>query len=152
MSKTLHGMYGTQTYRAWGHMLERCKNPNHKYYKDYGGRGIQVCERWRKFENFYADMGNCPKELTLERKNNDGNYEPSNCCWATRKEQRINSRPISCGKAKQIFFYGHGPNGEMIVWNNQNEVAREFGLFQANISRCLHSKCFQHKSWTFQRI
>jgi hypothetical protein len=73
-------------------MLDRCRNENNKNYKNYGGRGISVCERWYSFENFYADMGDRPENLSIDRINNDGNYEPGNCRWATHKEQMNNTR------------------------------------------------------------
>lgn len=87
-----HGMTKTPTYQSWQAMLKRCTNPNHIFYKYYGGIGIKVCERWRKFENFLADMGERPADRSLDRINNDGNYEPGNCRWATRKEQGRNTR------------------------------------------------------------
>ncbi len=85
-----HGMYGTRAYEAWNGMLDRCRNPKLRFWSRYGGRGITVCERWLLFENFVADMGMPLPGLTLDRMDNDGNYEPSNCRWATRVQQRNN--------------------------------------------------------------
>jgi hypothetical protein len=74
-------------------MLQRCTNPKARGYKDYGGRGIKVCARWKKFDNFLADMGRRPKGTSLDRfPNPNGNYEKRNCRWATRKQQQNNRR------------------------------------------------------------
>jgi hypothetical protein len=77
---------------VWSDMVSRCTNPNHRAFKNYGGRGISVCERWLTFSNFLTDMSPRPEGRMLDRKNNEGNYEPSNCRWATRKEQNSNRR------------------------------------------------------------
>jgi hypothetical protein len=89
---TTHGQSATVTYRIWKGMITRCVNPANHAWQYYGGRGIKVCERWMKFENFLADMGPRPAGLSLERENNDGNYEPGNCKWATDDEQANNNR------------------------------------------------------------
>lgn len=73
-------------------MKSRCSNPRHPKYQSYGARGIKVCTRWKSFANFLADMGEAPAGLSLDRKNNDGHYEPGNCRWATRAEQASNTR------------------------------------------------------------
>lgn len=84
--------YKSKTWMIWIGMIDRCTNPKNKQWADYGGRGIVVCERWMMFENFLDDMGECPTGLSIERRNNNGNYEPSNCYWATRAQQARNKR------------------------------------------------------------
>lgn len=82
-------------YSAWVNMKHRCLNPKHKQFKDYGGRGITVCPQWlNSFSTFLQDVGRKPSpELTLDRINNSGNYEPSNVAWRSRKDQASNRRP-----------------------------------------------------------
>lgn len=91
--ESTHGMSKQSEFTSWQAMLDRCYNKNNVSYKRYGGRGIKVCKRWRySFENFFSDMGlkPTPKHSLDRYPNNDGNYEPSNCRWATRKEQQRN--------------------------------------------------------------
>jgi hypothetical protein len=130
-----HGMTNTPTYRSWQAMKSRCSNPNDESYARYGGRRISVCDRWlgeNGFKNFYKDMGVRPKELTLERINNDGNYEPSNCKWATRKEQNRNTR------TNRILEYG-GRRQSLSAW------AEEYGLNASLLSERLRNR------WTIKK-
>lgn len=95
LTKHGHASRGQRTpeYQCWTGMLRRCENQLHPSYKDYGGRGITVCGRWHTFELFLADVGKRPSSKhSLDRINNDGNYEPSNCRWATKQEQVDNRR------------------------------------------------------------
>lgn len=116
----------TGTYACWAGMLKRCTSPGCKAWANYGGRGIIVCERWvSSFANFLADMGERPDGLTIERIDNDGNYEPGNCRWATRDEQQNNTR------ANHLMTH-QGRTQTMAAW------CRETGLCHTTIIRRLN--------------
>lgn len=113
---TTHGMTGTRIYDIWRGMMSRCYNSAVASYPDYGGRGIKVCDRWHVFENFFADMGHRPSDdLTMDRINNNGDYCPENCRWATKKEQVSNRR--NC-------IYIDTPDGKITI----SEAARRAGI------------------------
>jgi hypothetical protein len=89
---THHGEAKPPTYRSWQSMIQRCTNPKATSYPQYGGRGVTVCERWKVFENFLADMGERPPGTTLSRFGDVGNYAPGNCAWHTPNQQRDEAR------------------------------------------------------------
>lgn len=125
----------TQEYLAWQSMKTRCNNKKSTAYKDYGGRGITVCERWMLFDNFIADMGKKPDpSLTLDRKENSGNYEPGNCKWATRSEQAYNRR----GVRHRFMIEGK----EMTL----DEVAVRLGVKRKAVEHRIN------RGWTVERI
>lgn len=140
-------MRRTPIYNVWSNMIQRCENPNCSSYKWYGGRGIKVCERWHKFENFYADVGNPPEGMTLDRyPDNNGDYEPDNWRWATINQQRNNT-------SKQKFFCArHKDSIAQYICNNQTKFAQKHKLDATHISACLRGKRKQHKGWTFQHF
>ena len=118
-----HGKSHTPIYSVWQNMLARCYSPTHKSHANYGGRGIGVCDRWRySFVNFYTDVGDPPKGHTLDRINNNADYEPNNCRWATPKEQSRNSRKV------RLITYA----GETM---NLTEWAARIGVSHATIIR-----------------
>jgi len=97
-----HGMSNTFEFSAWTAMQKRCYSPAHKAYAQYGGRGIKVCERWKDFVNFYADMGKCPfPKGSIERQDVDGNYTPHNCVWLPRRLQSANRRVVLKSRERQ---------------------------------------------------
>lgn len=111
-----HGLSFTKTHRAWSSMIQRCTNPKLKSWPRYGGRGIKVCPRWRaSFQAFLDDMGKAPVGMMLERKNNNGNYQPGNCKWATAKEQQNNR-----SSNHKVEFQG--------VIRNLSQWAKEAGM------------------------
>lgn len=119
-------------YQTWLDMKSRCRNPSNDRYARYGGRGIQVCERWNSFENFLEDMGERPEGMTLDRVDNDGNYEPGNCRWATRRQQQGNT-------ARSRILTHNGKSQHLAAWARELDVGVE--LLSSRIRR----------GWTVER-
>ncbi len=112
---TIHGaakrLFRLSEYTTWKAMIQRCENPNNNSYYRYGGRGIIVCQRWKSFQNFFSDMGKKPfQKFTLDRINNDGNYEPSNCRWADYLTQANNS-------SQNIILTFNGTSAGISAWS-----------------------------------
>lgn len=113
---TKHGKSNSPEYAIWAAMRNRCTNPNDRNYKNYGGRGITLCEQWQSFASFYADMGGRPSSNhSIERVNNDGPYSPDNCIWATPEEQQLNRRT-----ARLITFNGQTHN--LATWAKRTGI------------------------------
>lgn len=110
-----HGKTKSRVYVIWKGMRRRCEKPQALEFKNYGGRGISVCERWKRFENFLADMGEPEEGLTIERINNDGNYEPSNCKWASYADQLNNRR-------NNRFVDAYGKRQTLSQWSKELKI------------------------------
>jgi hypothetical protein len=117
-ARATHAMSRTSTYAVWRSMLSRCTNPNAKDYPRYGGRGITVCDRWRVFENFLADMGPRPDGLTLERENGARGYEPGNCKWATPTAQARN-------RSSNVLVTHGGHTATVAEWAERTGLERK---------------------------
>lgn len=137
-----HGMSRTREYRTWVFMRNRCFNRNAINFERYGGRGITVCERWKdSFSKFFADMGARPPGMSLDRINNDGNYEPANCKWSTPVEQTVNRRArkdgINVRKAEEDAAQIRE------LWRGgmrQIDIARKYKLCREIISYIIHKR------------
>lgn len=129
-----HAIRRSPEYRIWTGMHSRCRNPRQTGFKYYGGKGVKVCERWRSFESFLADMGPYPGQgFSLDRRESSGNYEPGNCRWATGPEQSRHLQKISTPDLSKIFeLYESG--------TTQVEIAQRFGVSQPQISKIINKK------------
>lgn len=107
----------TKSYSSWNNMLQRCENKNNKDYKSYGGKGILVCQEWHDFNKFYDDMGACPKKHSIDRVDRTGNYEPSNCRWATDIVQARNT-------SRNVFIEFNGERKCVSEWAHIIGISR----------------------------
>lgn len=112
-----HGMSRSPEYNAWRHMRERCLRSNTKHYQRYGGRGISICDQWRTFEVFLADMGSRPNGCWLERRDNNGPYSKINCYWATPREQARN-------RSTNVRVIYNGRSQTLSEWADEKGMAR----------------------------
>lgn len=131
-----HGMSGTPTFTAWARMKQRCYDRACPKYYRYGARGVIVCERWlNSFENFLSDMGEKPSGRSLDRIDNDGNYEPGNCRWATASQQ-VRNRSISKLDATSVAEI----KSRIGAGERQSAIARAFGVTQTQVYYIAHGK------------
>ncbi len=132
-----HGKSKTSEYKSWAGMKERCCRPNHPAYKNYGARGITVCDRWlESFENFLEDMGSKPTaEHSIDRVDNSKGYSPENCKWATNLEQGNNTRRIH-------FISYKGETKSLRAWARESKVklstfSQRFYTYKWSFEQCL---------------
>lgn len=138
-------------YHSWAAMMTRCYNPSREYYEYYGGRGIVVCERWKTFTCFLQDMGERPLGTSLDRIDPNGNYEPSNCRWATRKEQSENRRPGKWKQAEQkmLKYIAEGANTNDLL---EKALASEGVILHPETVKELTRNLYKHGLVSKQRV
>lgn len=136
-ARVTHGLSETPIHETWMAMRRRCNDKNNPHYPQYGGRGIAVCARWEKFENFLSDMGPRPSGMSIDRVDVNGGYEPSNCRWADASTQ-VRNRRGSC----------RWRIGEL-VFETQKEAAAHFGLSQSRISQLVSSP---GSAWVAEKV
>lgn len=142
-----HGLYRHRIYKIWFNMICRCKYPSTSRYADYGGRGIKVCERWRKFSLFFEDMGMPPSpKHSIDRVNVDGNYEPSNCVWATWTEQMQNQRRTKLNPAKVLEIRSLAPKVGRL------ELARRYAVCPHMIDHVVKGTAWKNVGGTIRPI
>lgn len=135
-----HGGCDRPEYTIWEGMIQRCTNPNAKFYKYYGGRGIKVCDRWRDFQNFFNDMGERPgKEFSIERIDGDKDYEPSNCKWATKTEQQHNLKNFKRNSSGTVGIFHDKKSNSYRVSISVNNKTKSLGSFK-NIKDAIEAR------------
>lgn len=133
-----HGASGTREHSIWKGIRKRCLNVNSPHYKDYGGRGIQLCDRWRDFAGFIADMGPCPPGFSIERVDVNGHYEPSNCIWMERRKQGQNTRRVRLTPEARALALSMRAEGA-----TQLQIATVIGMDRSAVGKFLRGKAFR---------
>lgn len=149
----VHNMYNTKLYGVYANMKYRCYNSNHKEFKNYGGKGVLVCEEWlNNFINFYdwALNNGYTSGLTIDRVNNNGNYEPDNCRWITKSLNTTYANKTSQHrKSNNGTYYGRSPDGEYFEFENANEFSKLHNLNAGCVRQVANNNKRSHKGWTF---
>lgn len=155
-NRTINGMSNTKIYSVYANMKDRCYNDNHHEFKNYGGKGIIICNDWLNKENGFINFYNWSIEngyeegLSIDRIDENKNYCPENCQWITRSENTTKAnKTCQHRKANKGIYYGISPNGEYYEFENANKFAKEHNLNANNVRQVANKYKHTHKGWKF---
>jgi hypothetical protein len=151
LTETLGGLSKTRLYKEWWSIKERCYKEYHASYHNYGAKGIRLCDEWLDFKTFYdwAMANGYSDDLTIDRKDSDGDYSPVNCQWISLKENVAKANKENHRRKTKFIYYAISPDGKRYEFTNASEFSKEHGLYDNSVRRVARGERPHYKGWKF---